>query len=253
MTHTMNWTSDSVALYNTWKGWQCAFKVFPVPSFLVLRSTLCQCPVSFLPIPAHCFDLSFPAQPGCCCHLRFPLPPSPLAKNKPFFFSLCVVWRMTAYKIYITVLLGKSWEAAEADLWMPLVSVLFVLVHAFIPVISCVQDSHVPYNLLLKHSYAHALTVSLSSCILLWSPMQLSFLLSWYLVSPSVSERNPCAAISQASTLSLISFCCLIQEKRKKDWIMNCSRRLLIIKIKEMGCKWHITCYRSVVSKSVKH
>lgn len=188
--------------------------------------------------------------------LSHEVPPSSFSsgKEQPFpFFPLCVVWRMTAYRIYITVLLGKSREVAEADLWMPLVTVLFVLLHAFISVISCVPDSHVSYNLLLKYSYAHALTVSLSSCILLWSPMQLSFLLSWYLVSPSVSERNPCAAISQASSLSLISFCCLIQEKRKKDWIMNCSRRLLIIKIKEMGCKWHIACYRSVVSKSVKH
>lgn len=87
--------------------------------------------------------ISFPVQPGWCCLMRFPPPPPfPTAKIKPSLFSLCMVSGMTAIE-YSSLRQGaeKRLKLICGCLWL---ACYFVLAHAFISVILCVPDSHVP-------------------------------------------------------------------------------------------------------------
>lgn len=120
------------------------------------------------------------------------------------FFSLQRVWWMTANR--------KQFFQARAEKGLKLI----LLMHSFLSFRGC-QTHMLLYNLLLKHTPTPPLPVFIHFP-LITQAIKLSPQLG---SCQSFSERNPYVAISQASSLSLISCCCLIQERRKKTelWI----------------------------------
>lgn len=97
------------------------------PSFTAIPPTpgsmLGQCRVSFLPIPARCFDLSFPVQPAHCylmSSLRLLLRPFQRT-NLHFPPSISFGgWQLIEAGPF-----RRERRGAEAELWVPLGSLLF--------------------------------------------------------------------------------------------------------------------------------
>lgn len=122
----MNRNSDTRAFHSPWKGWQLSAMLLHFSVFYGHSShsrEYAQCRVSFLPIPARCFDLSFPVQPAHCYLMSFlRLLLCPFQRTNlhfPPFVSF------GGWQLIEAGPLRRERRGAEAELWVPLGSLLF--------------------------------------------------------------------------------------------------------------------------------